>query len=401
MSREALVFRVATAAATLHALDDAFGHLGHGVGPGRHALAAAVSVAAAAAGVAGFGRLRPGLRAALALSFGMPAVANGVLHVRFMAAHGVSAAHVTGVLALAAGVALIALAAAIPWRRRGQGRARARVIAPIALAVGSFLVLGPLTLAVVDAHRFREPVGPPPDTSYRTVEFTAPDGVRLAGWYRPTRNGATVVVLHGGGSDRTGSVAHARMLARHGYGVLLYDARGSGESDGNQSSYGWGWDRDLAGALEFLERRPEVDAHRIGGLGLSTGADVLLDVAAERQDLRAVVTDGAAAGSFEDWKRLRGVELGLPPGWVMFKAIEVLTGAHPAGRALADQVPRIAAPVLLVSAGAELEFGDLYARLGSPRVEHWRLPHGHHTATIRERPQEYERRVVGFLDRAL
>ena len=47
---------------------------------------------------------------------------------------------------------------------------------------------------------------------------------REAGWYRPSRNGAAVLLVHGGGGDRSGPLRHARMLARHGDGVLLYDA---------------------------------------------------------------------------------------------------------------------------------------------------------------------------------
>ena len=73
------------------------------------------------------------------------------------------------------------------------------------------------------------------------MTFEASDGVKLSGWYRPSANGATVIVVHGGGSDRRGSVAHASLLARHGYGVLLYDARGRGRSDGRQNAWGWGW----------------------------------------------------------------------------------------------------------------------------------------------------------------
>ncbi len=70
--------------------------------------------------------------------------------------------------------------------------------------------------------------------------------------------------MHGGSSDRKGSVAHAKMLARHGYGVLLYDARGRGESDGSENNYGWDWGKDIAGALDFLKRQDDVDPGRIG-----------------------------------------------------------------------------------------------------------------------------------------
>jgi uncharacterized protein len=190
-------------------------------------------------------------------------------------------------------------------------------------------VLGPIGLGIVETHKWREPVGDPPSAAYHDVTFKASDGLDIAGWYRPSENGAAVLVVHGGGSDRKGSVDHAKMLARHGYGVLLYDARGRGESDGSPNGYGWDWGKDVAGALAFLERRDDVDPERIGAVGLSTGADVLIEVAAERRDLAAVVTDGAAAGSFEDWHRLRGTELGIAPGWMMFKTIKVLSGDPP------------------------------------------------------------------------
>ena len=44
----------------------------------------------------------------------------------------------------------------------------------------------------------------------------------------------------------------------------------------------------LAGAIAFLKSRPEVDAQRIGGLGLSTGAGALVQAAGQGADLRAV-----------------------------------------------------------------------------------------------------------------
>jgi uncharacterized protein len=144
-----------------------------------------------------------------------------------------------------------------------------------------------------------------------------------------------------------GPIAHAELLGRHGYGVLLYDARGRGESDGSPNSYGWDWARDVDGALTFRHGRDDVDRGRIGPLGLSTGADVVIQVAANRKDVAAVVADGAAAGSFEDWQRLRGTEIGLPVGCVMFTTMRVLSG-DPPGPPLEDVVRRIDQPTLLI-----------------------------------------------------
>ena len=250
-------------------------------------------------------------------------------------------------------------------------------------------------------HKWREPVGEPPSAAYRDVAFEASDGLDLRGWYRPSRNGAAVLVVHGGSSDRKGSVAHAEMLARHGYGVLLYDARGRGESDGSENNYGWDWAKDIAGALAFLHAQDGVE--RIGALGLSTGADVLLEVAAERDDLAAVVADGAAAGSFEDWHRLRGDEIGAVPGWVMFSTIRVLSGDAPGpaarGRRRADRGAD-AADLGRRGGGAA---SSTSATTPSPpaRSSTGTCRDADHTRAIRQEREAYERRVTRVLQRGV
>ena len=332
----------------------------------------------------------------------MLALVNGAMHVGHINADGLGGGDATGVLAAVAGVVLVGLAVAIPWKHRGDGTRRSRAVAVPAALLASVVVLGPMAMGVSGTHKWREPVGAAPSADYEDVRFEASDGLELAGWYRPSRNGAAVLVVHGGSSDRKGSVAHARLLARHGYGVLLYDARGRGESEGSENNYGWDWSKDIAGALDFLEHRDDVEPGRIGAVGLSTGADALIDVAAERPDIAALVTDGAAAGSFEDWHRLRGDELGAAPGWVMFSTIRVLSG-DPPSRPLEDQMRGIAAPTLLISAGTaeEREFNVLYDEAAGASVEHWNLPDAVHTHAIRSHRDDYERRVVSFLDVAL
>ena len=74
--------------------------------------------------------------------------------------------------------------------------------------------------------------------------MTTSDGLRLAGWYVPSRNGAAVIAFPG----RNGPQAHTRMLARHGYGVLLFDRRGQGESEGDPHGLGWEGEKDIKAA---------------------------------------------------------------------------------------------------------------------------------------------------------
>ena len=180
------------------------------------------------------------------------------------------------------------------------------------------------------------------------------------------------------------------------------DARGRGESEGTPSGYGWGWSKDADGALDYLARRGDVDLSRIGGFGLSSGADVLLEVAADHPELSAVVADGAAAMTWKDARRLGTPGVEMATGWVMFQAVAAFTG-EPRPRVLEDRVAAIRAPLLLVSGGrtAEYDFNVLYAKATGAPVEHWNVADTPHTRGLREHPAEYERRVVGFLEEQL
>jgi hypothetical protein len=409
--REFYVFTTAAAVALLHAVDDAWLSRQPGVGLEQHALAAMISLAAGIGAIVAFPRLRVGLRAAIALVFGVLAIVNGTLHVIHITDGRSSGSDVTGVLALAAGVVLAVLGLAIPFLHRGEGgrtRTRRWVNRAVLSLAGALVFYGfvfPTSLAIIDTHKYREPIGSPPSGEYEAVSFAASDGLELSGWYHSSRNGAAVVVVHGGGGDRTGAVAHAELLVRHGFGVLVYDSRGRGESEGSPVGFGWGWPKDVAGALKFLRERPDVAPERIGALGLSRGADVLIEVAADDKRLKAVVSDGATGRSFADYRNHGEEAEGAPFYLTMYTAAGVLSGESP-GKPLKDLVARISpTPLLLIATGGSLPvergFNRIYLKAAREPVEFWGLPDVDHPAAIRQRPDEYERRVIGFLDAAL
>ena len=100
------------------------------------------------------------------------------------------------------------------------------------------------------------------------------------------------LLVHGSGGSRARVAAHARMLARHGYGVLALDLPGNGESDGHSNGLGDNAQPAITTALDYLQARPGVD--RIVGYGVSMGGEVLLEAAARDTRLAAVVSDGSA-----------------------------------------------------------------------------------------------------------
>ena len=407
---ETAVFRFATAAALVHALDDAFFNRQPGVPLDQQALAGAVALATGVGAAAVWPRLRPGFRAAIAIVFGVLALVNGTQHVIQIGEQCAANSDFTGVVAVAAGAVLVLLGLATPFLHRGAGaRTRGRrwayrVVAILGGAVLLYVFLVPVSGAIVQTHKYREAIPDVPPRGFDPVRFRSSDGLELSGWYRPSTNRAAVIIVHGGGGDRTGGLRHAQLLARHGYGALVYDSRGRGQSEGSHNALGWGWEKDVAGALAFLQRRRDVDPGRIGGLGLSTGADVLIEVAANDRRLKAVVSDGATARSFADQRNVAGIDEAAPFFWSLITAVRVFSGSSP-GEPLEELVAKVSpTPLLLIAAGRfqnEREFNLVYANAAREPFEFWDARDVNHTAAIHERPRQYERRVVGFFDRAL
>src|SRR5207249_10930137 len=212
---------------------------------------------------------------------------------------------------------------------------------------GAYIVLLPFALSSVFTHSARAVVPAAKlGAAHENVSFTTSDGLTLKGWYVPSRNRAAVIAAPG----RAGVRKQARMLVRHGYGVLLFDRRGEGESDGDPNAFGWGAPTDVEAAVAYLQRRADVDRGRIGGIGLSVGGETLLQTAAESDGLDAIVSDGAGARSIrEDLARTGTSKWREIPTSLVITAGTMLFSNHAAPANLKSLVGRIAPrPVLFI-----------------------------------------------------
>lgn len=316
-----------------------------------------------------------------------------------------------GVLLLAAGAM-----AAVRAARRVLGSTRRRWWAlsiPVLLVtvyVGAWTV-GQGVAASLPAHpelgsRTPADLG----LAYDDVTLRTSDGVELAGWWVAPRNGAAVVVLHGAGSTRTAALDQAGVLARAGFGVLLVDARGHGESEGRGMDLGWWGERDAAAAVDVALAQPDVEANRVGLLGLSMGGEEAIGAAGVDERVGAVVAEGASnrVASDKGYLDAYGVRGHLQQGidWLTYAVAGLLSPA-PEPEPLRSSVVTAAergARFLLVAAG-EVETERLAAerlqRAAPASVEVWTVPGSGHVQGLRTAPAVWERRVVGFFEATL
>jgi uncharacterized protein len=402
-----VLFRIAIAVIALHVLDDSFLQPQPGTSAGDHLVSGLVPLAGLALAAWAYPRLREGAQGALALVLGPFGLVAGAEALHYMRNGGLSGDDYTGLLAIPAGLVLLGIGAVALWRSRRLGdRLAWRYGRRALLVAGAFFALvwavGPLVLGYGFTHIARARQAVELGVPHERVAVRTSDGLRLSGLYVPSRNGAAVLAFPG----RVGPLAHARMLARHGYGVLLLDRRGEGESEGDPNAFGWDFDKDIAAGVRFLQSRAEVDDGRVGGLGLSVGGEMMLQTAAENDALAAVVAEGAGSRTVSEEVSDQdgfGKWLGAPQAVAKFASVALFAGSSPPPD-LETLIPKIAPrPVFLINAvhrEVDAKAPEYYAAARSPKQQ-WMVPRGGHTDGIDVMPAEYEHRVIGFFDRAL
>lgn len=279
------------------------------------------------------------------------------------------------------------------------------------------LVVVSLTLMVYQnnkaANGYRQPapsqVEAPEDFNYplEEVEFQSEDGTRLAGWFIEGSQPATVIMLHGYGGSRLSMIWHAEQLAQAGFSVLLYDERGSGESEATRRSYGWEDPMDVLAAVDFIQDRPQQEGDSLGIAGCSIGAQIALQAAAREPRLAAVWADGPAL--------VRAADLPKPYNWVSVIAsssshifdwvFAAKLGMFPPPP-LIEQLPAVHdRPVQFIAGGmpanalgSEAIQVQNYVDFAGPNANFWVIDQAVHCDGPRVAPEEYSNRMVNFFE---
>lgn len=247
------------------------------------------------------------------------------------------------------------------------------------------------------------------DRSFRTSR----DGLAVSAWFVPGKGPAAVLVAHGMRHSRESVLDHIGMLHRAGFSVLAYDSRNHGATGRGRRTWRMAtrFTDDLIDALAQLRREVGTQV-RVGVLAFSFSCWPALRAArGEGAAIDALVCDsGPVPNIGAGVARLaRLASITMPPGLRDGTGLAALQSSarfwalarlHQPHWPLTQDGP----PVLFVAGGRDgvlpAEEISQLARV-TPGSSTWIVPRAGHLRALRVAPEEYARRVCGFLHTGL
>jgi hypothetical protein len=125
---------------------------------------------------------------------------------------------------------------------------------------------------------------------YKDLTLTARDGVKITGWFIPSRlHRATLIFCHGNGGNISHRLEKIKVFNELGLDVFLFDYRGYGLSEGSPSEEGLYLD---AGAVyDYLINVKKIPVQKIILYGESLGGAVAIDLA-RNHDVAGLIIEG-------------------------------------------------------------------------------------------------------------
>lgn len=141
---------------------------------------------------------------------------------------------------------------------------------------------------------------PPKPSTYQAqpdiFQLKTKDNQHIAAYFLPPKAGQYVILYsHGNAIDLGPLIAFLKLYHAEGYGVLGYDYRGYGLSDGHTSEHRTYL--DIQAAYDFLVKEKKIAPERILLLGQSVGSGPTLDLAS-RHPVGGVILESPFLSAF-------------------------------------------------------------------------------------------------------
>ena len=280
---------------------------------------------------------------------------------------------------------------------------RVRAYAIVALGLGTLAVGGAASWMVGSrlVRGVNRPVPLPAGFPAQVVAIPGP-GHAIAGWWLDRGGRSPVVLLlHSIRASRSSMVPRARLLAEHGFSVLLIDLQGHGETPGRAITLGWRESGDVQAARRWLETT--APSRRVGVIGCSLGGAAVL-LGPQPSGFHAVVLEAVyprVTDAVENRVRIRVGPLAPVLTPLLLVQLPLRLGISPRELEPIRSMPRLGAPVLVVAGSRDqhttlAESEELFGAGTAPK-RLWVVKGARHEDVLSADPAGYASEVVGFL----
>lgn len=273
----------------------------------------------------------------------------------------------------------------------------------VVLAIGSvvsWIIAGQL-VAPVPHHVGESPL------EFQATSFTidSESGSTLAGWHgRVEKSKGVVALFHGLRESRLTMLDRAKFLSKAGYSIVMIDFQAHGESPGEQITVGHLEQHDVTATIEFARVQHPDEPLAVIGVSLG-GVSTLL---ASPSDLDAMILESVfptIEAAIHNRVRARVGFLSMAPAEILLFQLE--PRLHIAAEDLrpVDHISTIGCPLFLISGSKDQhttaeETKQMYELANNPK-QLWMVDGAGHVDLHAFERQEYERRVLDFLNRAM
>jgi pimeloyl-ACP methyl ester carboxylesterase len=299
----------------------------------------------------------------------------------------------------------------------------------IALLVIEFLIRLPIILGVVQIFEQSagfgvEPAEPRDDCEQ--ISFLSTDGLTIRGSiFSPTTASRGVVIFcPETGGNHWMALEYTVALREAGFTVVGFDFRNQGDSDDMKDYNTLHWPTafevsDALATIDYVTTRDDLMSQPIAMFGVSRGGAVALVAAARRAEVRCVVCDGAFMISrLMQFFARRWAELYVPRRWLQYipdwhiattlwfarQISQFKRGVRYA--TLGRDLPKLRNKGVLLIAGqrdnyVKPEITKEIARRVGGNAQIWIAPKAKHNCARSENKEEYDRRIVEFVEQHL
>jgi len=254
-------------------------------------------------------------------------------------------------------------------------------------------------LLAIHPKKFKTAVTPTTfGLKYENITFQTSDGLRLNGWFIPSKTKKAIIITHGYPFDKNNILGTTHFLAEN-YNLLLFDFRYFGESQGSYTTVGFNEKKDFLAAVNFLKER---NITRIGAIGFSLGAATILMT--NSNDVKAIVADSSYATIDKMIERTYFIFPSItkvPFVWLTKLYVRLFLGININDASPLKEIPSIKSNILLIHGESDTQIPVdntkmLYEVSDKNKTHLWVVPHADHGYAHYQFPHEYEKKVLDF-----